>query len=226
MQRPHRAVPARTDPEPGSRSWPGTAPYRGRRRSRISMSARSLVRPVARLLSSSAVLPRNGTSSGAHQRGQQIEKIGVQRLGSVDGGGDGVRMTRPGIRSLVYPGRRRPADVQASMASRHIMPIRSSGVVRSLKSSPGSSPRRNTLTGHEPRAARRSAAAARLGDITHDHMSSIAAPDATHPRESLVSRHRADSGSAPPESGAGHGIGSSSANRRRTFSVIRDTSLS
>ncbi len=71
---------------------------------------------------------------------------------------------RPGIWSLVYSGRARPQEVQASTAIAQILAMRSSGVVLSLRSSEGSSPRRNTLTGHDPRAARLASAALSCGD--------------------------------------------------------------
>ena len=78
-------------------------------------------------------------------------------------------MTRPGISSLVYRGRGLPEKVQASTASAHIMAMRSSGVVLALRSSEGSSPKRNTFTGQEARARRRASTALSCGNTVLDY---------------------------------------------------------
>lgn len=50
------------------------------------------------------------------------------------------RTARMGVSCRLYPGSAKPVSIQARAVSSHTMTIRSSGVVASVRSSPGSSP--------------------------------------------------------------------------------------
>ena len=76
-------------------------------------------------------------------------------------------------------------------------------------------------TGEATRVIRRGLAVEALADD-----GSLLRPSSTAPDCRTDGSHKGRQGAASESAASGQGIGSSAANRRKTFSVIRDTSLS